>query len=77
MLIVLGYAALTFYSSGLAFWTPDYLHEHFGMKMSRIAIVLGGVAIFAGIVGMFSGATIMDKIFRKVSNLYGIEDINT
>jgi MFS family permease len=65
VMVVLGYAAQTFVTGGLAFFGLDYAKEELGLSPSDAGILFGGVTVVTGICGTMSGGILLDWLRHR------------
>jgi MFS family permease len=67
---VLGYAAYTFAIGGLGLWAPTYFNETRQLALNDANMLVGGVAVAAGLFGTFTGGYLGDWLARRVRQGY-------
>lgn len=70
VLNVLGTAALTFATVGLAYWFPTFLSRMRGWKLQQATQVFGAITVMAGIAGTLFGGFIADLWHKENRKAY-------
>jgi len=68
--LCLGQAAFMFTAGAVAFWGTDFQVDHFGVSPLVAALVLGGIAVFAGLVATLLGSILADRLLKPTQNAF-------
>lgn len=66
VLIVLGYAALSYAYGAFAWFAPTFLHRYFGYTIGKAGLVMGAITVAAGLLAPIGGV-IADRWYRRHS----------
>lgn len=64
VMIVLGYAALSYAYGAFAWFAPTYLHQYFGYPVGKAGLVMGAMTVVAGVLAPIGG-WIADGWYRR------------
>lgn len=61
----LAYAAVSFTSYAISFWTAPYVERTFGIEKAEIGLFIGGSAALGGFLGVIGGGKLADILRKK------------
>jgi MFS family permease len=70
--LALGAAASSMMGYGLFFWIPSFLVRSFGMNLLQASLSFGALVLVGGIVGIWSGGVITDRVGEKHKSAYAL-----
>ena len=66
----LGEAAFMFTAGAVGFWGADFQVDHFGADPLTAALVLGGIVVFAGLLGTLLGSILADCLLKPTQDSF-------
>ena len=70
MWLCLGEAAFVFTAASVGFWGADFQVDHFGADPLTAALVLGGIVVFAGLLGTLLGSILADCLLKPTQDSF-------
>ncbi|HEY3384352.1 MAG TPA: MFS transporter [Vicinamibacterales bacterium] len=70
VLTVIGYTAYTFALGGMTIWAPTYFNRERGLTLGNADLLIGGIAVIAGIGGTFTGGYLCDALRSRIRQPY-------
>ncbi len=65
LLVVLGYAGISWTFGSIAFWMPAYFTREWGLAVSQAGLYTGVIQVIGGLLGAVAGGYIADFWYRK------------
>ena len=56
---------LTFAGHSYIIWGPEFVHRYKGLGLCEAGVLLGAILVFAGILGVMTGAALADRLARR------------
>jgi MFS family permease len=70
--LALGAAASSMMGYGIFFWIPSFLVRSFDMNLLQASLSFGALVLVGGIVGIWSGGVITDRVGEKHKSAYAL-----